>query len=59
MLVSPNSIHPSDPGLSDDQMKGILGDQGFQQFQNSQRMQSLQPLVNDVSSLSFAAPLSP
>jgi hypothetical protein len=59
MAVTPNSIHPTDPNLSEDQLKGILGDQGFQQYQNYQRMQPLQGLVNDVSSLSFAAPLSP
>jgi hypothetical protein len=59
MAVTPNSIHPTDPNLSDDQLKGILGDQAFQQFQNYQRMQPLQGLVNDVSSLSFAAPLTP
>jgi hypothetical protein len=59
MAVTPNSIHPTDPNLSEDQLKGILGEQGFQQYQNYQRMQPLQGLVNDVSSLSFGAPLTP
>ncbi len=59
LAVTPNSVHPTDPTLSDEKLKSILGDQTFQQVQNYQRMQPLQALVNDVSSLSFAAPLTP
>ncbi len=59
IAVTPNSVHPSDPNLPEDQLKEILGDQGFQQYQNFQRMQPLQGMVNDVSSLSFASPLTP
>jgi hypothetical protein len=58
LAVTPNSIHPSNPNLSDDQVKSILGEEGFQQYQNYQRMQPLQGLVNDISSLSVSAPLT-
>jgi len=57
--LTPTRIHPSDENLPDDQLKDILGDQGFQQFQNYKRIQPLQGLVNDISSLSISAPINP
>jgi hypothetical protein len=58
LAVAPNSVHPTDPNLSDAELKGILGEQGFQQFQDYGRMQPLLGMVNDISSMSITAPLS-
>jgi RNA polymerase sigma factor (sigma-70 family) len=58
ITVGPNGIHPGDEQLPDDQLKSILGDQGFQQFQDFERVQPLQGIVNDASSLSTSAPIT-
>jgi hypothetical protein len=59
ITLAPNSIHPGEPELPDDQIKNILGDQGFQQLQDFKRLQPIQGLVNDVSNLSTSEPFSP
>lgn len=57
--VTPNSIHPGDPNLKDDELKRVLGDDGFKSFEEARRMQPLQGAVNDISSMSVFAPLTP
>jgi hypothetical protein len=57
-MVAGNGVHPGDPQLPDDQLKEILGDQGFQRFQEFKRVQQLQGLINDASSMSSAAPIT-
>lgn len=58
LTVGPAGVHPGDPQLPDDQLKVILGDQGFQQFQDFERIQPLQSIVSDASSLSTSVPLT-
>jgi len=57
-MVGPNGIYPGDEQLPDDQLKSILGDQGFQQFQDFERVQPLQGIVNDALSLSTSTPIT-
>lgn len=58
LMLTPKNILPGNATLPDDQLKSILGDQGFQQLQYYQRLQPLQNLVSDVSSLSLSEPIS-
>jgi hypothetical protein len=59
LAVMPGGVHPGDPNLPDDEVKAILGEQGFQQLQEFRRVQPLQGVVGDVSTLSVGAPLTP
>jgi len=57
--VTPNSIHPGDPNLKDDELRRVLGDDGFTSFEEARRMQPLQGAVSDISSMSVFAPFTP
>jgi hypothetical protein len=59
IAVTPNSVHPDDPNLKDEEIKGILGDEGFKNFEDFRRLQPLERLVNDVSSMSVFRPFTP
>ncbi len=56
--VTPGSIHPGDPNLKDDELKALLGEDGFKSFTEARRLQPLQNAVNDISSMSVFAPLN-
>ena len=57
-VMTPNSIHPEQPSLPDEQVRAILGEAGFAQLEQFRRMQPVQGVVNEISNLSPDAPLS-
>lgn len=57
--VTPNSVHPGDPNLKEDELRRILGDDGYKSFEEARRLQPVQNAVNDISSMSIFAPLTP
>jgi hypothetical protein len=58
IVMTPNSVHPEQSVLPDEQARAILGEAGFAQFEQFRRMQPIQGVVNEISSLSPDAPLS-
>ncbi|HVS54603.1 MAG TPA: hypothetical protein VHD62_19765 [Opitutaceae bacterium] len=57
--VTPGSIHPGDPNLKDEDLRRVLGDEGFKSFEEARRLQPLQSAVSDISSMSVFVPLTP
>lgn len=57
--VAPGSIHPGDPNLKDDELRRVLGDDGFKSFEEARRLQPLQAAVTDISSMSVFVPFTP
>lgn len=58
IMLTPNSVHPEQSTLPDEQAKAILGEAAFAQFQQFNRMKPILGLVSEISSLSPDAPLS-
>ncbi len=59
LALTPNSVHPDDPNLKDDEIKQILGDEGFKSFEDFRRLQPLERTVTDISSMSVFRPFTP
>lgn len=57
--LAPNGIHPGEGNLKDDEVKRVLGEDGFQKFQEFRRSQPFQGALNDITTMSIYAPFTP
>jgi hypothetical protein len=59
IALTPNSVHPDNPNLKDEELKAILGEDGFKSLEDFRRLQPLERVVNDISSMSVFRSFTP
>ena len=59
LALTPTSVHPDNPNLKDEELKAILGDEGFKSMEDFRRLQPLERAVSDISSMSVFQPFTP